>query len=99
MLGFEFLALLFMVVYVGALAILFLFVVMMLNVRLVELIENSTRYLPIGIIIGIVFLFELLVIVDTQFSIQNYSGISNIWYLNDTYYIIGQSVLIKNNNI
>lgn len=99
MLGFEFLALLFMVVYVGALAILFLFVVMMLNVRLVELIENSTRYLPIGIIIGIVFLFELLVIVDTQFSIQNYSGISNLWYLNDTYYIIGQSVLIKNNNI
>jgi NADH-quinone oxidoreductase subunit J len=77
MLGFEFLALLFMVVYVGALAILFLFVVMMLNVRLVELIDNLTRYLPIGLIIGIVFLFELLVIVDTQFSIQNYSGISN----------------------
>jgi len=104
MLGFEFLALLFMVVYVGALAILFLFVVMMLNVRLVELIDNLTRYLPIGLIIGIVFLFELLVIVDTQFSIQNYSGISNTWYLNDTYYIIGQSVWlplgsIKNNNI
>lgn len=104
MLGFEFLALLFLVVYVGALAILFLFVVMMLNVRLVELIENSTRYLPIGIIIGIVLLFELLVIVDTQFSINNFSGLSNIWYLNNTYYLIGENSMdeigiVKNNNI
>jgi NADH-quinone oxidoreductase subunit J len=68
LLGFEFLALLFLIVYVGALAILFLFVVMMLNVRLVELIENSTRYLPIGSILGIVFMLELFIIVKEQYT-------------------------------
>jgi NADH-quinone oxidoreductase subunit J len=78
MLGYEFLALLFLIVYVGALAILFLFVVMMLNVRLVELIENSTRYIPIGSIIGIVFLLELLLIVDSQYTMSPTNMMSNI---------------------
>lgn len=55
----EFLAFLFLIVYVGAIAILFLFVVMMLNIRIVELIENTTRYTPIGLIVGVVFYFEL----------------------------------------
>jgi NADH-quinone oxidoreductase subunit J len=59
LLGVEFLALLFLIVYVGAIAILFLFVVMMLNIKLVELLDNSTRYIPIGFIIGAVFLTEI----------------------------------------
>jgi len=54
--GVEFLSLLFIIVYVGAIAILFLFVVMMLNIKRIELIDNTTRYVPIGFIIGLVFL-------------------------------------------
>lgn len=58
----EFLALIFIIVYVGAIAVLFLFVVMMLNVKLSELNENVIRYLPIGGVLGIIFLFEIALI-------------------------------------
>jgi len=54
--GVEFLSLLLIIVYVGAIAILFLFVVMMLNIKRVELVGNATRYVPVGFIIGIIFL-------------------------------------------
>lgn len=71
----DFFAMIFLVVYVGAIAVLFLFVVMMLNIKLAEVNENILRYLPIGGLIGILFLFEILVIVDNDFipvlSIQN----------------------------
>jgi len=67
LLGIDFLALLFLIVYVGAIAILFLFVVMMLNIKLVELLDNATRYLPIGIIIGILFLFEIYFLFHNSF--------------------------------
>jgi len=59
LLGIEFIPVLLMIVYVGAIAILFLFVVMMLNIRLVEYLENSSRYVPIGFIIGIIFIFVM----------------------------------------
>jgi NADH-quinone oxidoreductase subunit J len=62
--GVEFLSLLFLIVYVGAIAILFLFVVMMLNIKLVEIIDNTTRYVPIGFIIGIVFLSMIISILN-----------------------------------
>lgn len=81
MLGVEFLAFLFMIVYVGAIAILFLFVVMMLNIRLVEIMDNATRYVPAGFIIGIVFLLQLLIITDQQFINSNEKS---IWYENNT---------------
>jgi NADH-quinone oxidoreductase subunit J len=71
--GVEFLSLLFLIVYVGAIAILFLFVVMMLNIKLVEIIDNTTRYVPIGFIIGIVFLsmiISILNIGDLNFNIN-----------------------------
>lgn len=64
MMGMEYLGFLFMIVYVGAIAILFLFVVMMLNIRLVEIMDNATRYVPAGFTIGIVFLLKLLIITD-----------------------------------
>jgi NADH-quinone oxidoreductase subunit J len=60
----EFLAMMFLVVYVGAIAILFLFVVMMLNIKLVELQENLVRYLPIGALIGFIFLVEVFLVLD-----------------------------------
>lgn len=55
----EFLAIVYVVVYVGAIAVLFLFVVMMLNVRMAELSASSANYAPVGILIGMGLLFEL----------------------------------------
>ena len=63
LMGAEFLAMMLIVVYVGAVAVLFLFVIMMLDVDFVELREGFIQYLPVGIVIGGIFLFELLLIV------------------------------------
>src|SRR6266700_3319246 len=59
LLGAEFLAMILVVVYVGAVAVLFLFVVMMLDIDFVELRSGFVRYLPIGAAIGVVLLAEL----------------------------------------
>ena len=63
MMGAEFLAMILIVVYVGAVAVLFLFVVMMLDVDFTELRQGFLNYLPIGALIGVVFLVELLLVV------------------------------------
>ena len=59
LLGAEFLAMLLVVVYVGAVAVLFLFVVMMLDVDFVELRQGFLQYLPAGILVAAALLFEL----------------------------------------
>jgi NADH-quinone oxidoreductase subunit J len=59
LMGAEFLAMILVVVYVGAVAVLFLFVVMMLDINFVELREGFMRYLPIGMLVGLVLLAEL----------------------------------------
>jgi NADH-quinone oxidoreductase subunit J len=63
LLGAEFLAMILIVVYVGAVAVLFLFVVMMLDVDFAELRQGFLNYLPIGALIGIVLLAELIAVV------------------------------------
>lgn len=65
LLGAEFLAMILVVVYVGAVAVLFLFVVMMLDVDFVEMREGFLQYLPVGALIGIIFLVEILLVVGT----------------------------------
>jgi len=60
--GAEFLALLLIVVYVGAVAVLFLFVVMMLDVDFAEMREGFLQYLPIGAMIAIVLAIELILV-------------------------------------
>ena len=64
LMGAEFLAMILIVVYVGAVAVLFLFVIMMLDVDFVELREGFLQYMPIGLVIGGIFLFELLLTVS-----------------------------------
>src|SRR6266852_2856939 len=61
--GAEFLAMILIVVYVGAVAVLFLFVVMMLDVDFAELRQGFLQYLPVGGLVGMVFLAELLLVV------------------------------------
>jgi len=62
LMGAEFLALILVVVYVGAVAVLFLFVVMMLDIDFAELSEGFLQYLPIGATVGLILLLELLLI-------------------------------------
>ncbi len=63
LMGAEFLAMILVIVYVGAVAVLFLFVVMMLDVDFAELRQGFLQYLPAGALIGVVFLLELILVV------------------------------------
>ncbi len=63
LMGAEFLAMILIVVYVGAVAVLFLFVVMMLDVDFAELRQGFLSYLPVGALVGAVLLVELLIVV------------------------------------
>lgn len=99
--GAEFLALILIVVYVGAVAVLFLFVVMMLDVNFAELRSGFLDYLPIGGVIGLIVLAELLLIIGSWVLAPGATGepvqpipdmtkISNIEALGDvlyTYYV------------
>lgn len=101
LLGLDFFAMVLLVVYVGAIAVLFLFVVMMLNIKLAEVNEQKLRYLPIGGVIGLLFLFEMFVIIDNDVCfydwgtvpflewstmIQNSSNIEAVGLLMYTYF-------------
>ena len=63
MIGAEFLGMIILIVYVGAVAVLFLFVVMMLDINFTELRKGVQDYLPIGLLIGIILMVEMVVIV------------------------------------
>jgi NADH-quinone oxidoreductase subunit J len=68
----EFIALLFIIIYVGAIAVLFLFVVMMLDIKTVNLTKNTIKYFPFGSFISIIFLFEILAIILKNFKSNPY---------------------------
>lgn len=71
LLGVGFIGISYLIVYVGAIAILFLFVVMMLNLRIVELVSVGREYtknLPLGAIVGSLFFFEILSIVPLSYK-------------------------------
>ena len=59
LIGAEFLAMILVIVYVGAVAVLFLFVVMMLDIDFLQLRSGFVRYLPIGTLVGLILLAEL----------------------------------------
>lgn len=67
--GAEFLALILVVVYVGAVAVLFLFVVMMLDVDFAEFRRGMLQYMPVGALIGIVLLLELLLVAGAAWMV------------------------------
>ncbi|MDS9949320.1 MAG: NADH-quinone oxidoreductase subunit J [Planktomarina sp.] len=69
LLGAEFVAMLLIIVYVGAVAVLFLFVVMMLDVDFAQLKAEMARYLPLGLLIGVIVLIQLMF----AFGIWDYS--------------------------
>jgi NADH-quinone oxidoreductase subunit J len=79
-LGADFIGLIIIIVYIGAIAVLFLFVVMMLNIRLLENSFNFTIYIPILIFLSLIFIFQ---VVFFFFNIFNLVEVDNIaHYLN-----------------
>jgi NADH-quinone oxidoreductase subunit J len=74
LLGAEFLAMILIVVYVGAVAVLFLFVVMMLDVDFVEMREGFLQYLPIGALVGLILLVELIAVLGGVFLAPEMAG-------------------------
>jgi NADH-quinone oxidoreductase subunit J len=84
LLGAEFLAMILIVVYVGAVAVLFLFVIMMLDVDFAELREGFLNYLPFGMVVGLIVLVELIMAVGlwvvspaAQFGLKPENTITN----------------------
>ncbi len=74
LLGAEFIAMILIVVYVGAVAVLFLFVVMMLDISFVEMRQGFLQYLPMGALVGLVLLAELLMIGGTWLAGPELAG-------------------------
>jgi NADH-quinone oxidoreductase subunit J len=70
----EFLAIALILVYVGAVMVLFLFVVMMLDIKVAPLREGFARYLPVGIFVAAVMLFEML----TLIGLRRYAGVVRV---------------------
>jgi len=71
LLGAEFLAMLLVVVYVGAVAVLFLFVVMMLDINIDEMRQGFKQHLPLGLIVGLVLIVELMLVFNHDVSHAN----------------------------
>lgn len=78
LMGAEFLAMILVVVYVGAVAVLFLFVVMMLDINFVEMRQGFLQYLPIGGLIGIVLLVELVLVLGTWVVAPEAAGVASV---------------------
>ena len=78
LLGAEFLAMILVVVYVGAVAVLFLFVVMMLDINYVAMREGFLQYLPIGALIGLILLVELILVGGAWVAVPEMAGLATV---------------------
>jgi NADH-ubiquinone oxidoreductase chain 6 len=91
--GLNFIALSYLLVYVGAVSILFLFILMLINVRISELVSNTRNSIPLAIIIGMYFNYIFSEVLPSSIiTISTY--LSNIKY-SDSSYIINTNLLNK----
>ena len=74
LIGAEFLAMILVIVYVGAVAVLFLFVVMMLDIDLADLRSGFVRFLPVGALVGFILLAELVLVIGSWVLIPGMPG-------------------------
>ena len=108
LLGAEFLAMLLIVVYVGAVAVLFLFVVMMLDVDFAQLRQGFARYLPAGLLVAAVLLVEMVLVSSTvatkgaaagaslaaPTSITNAEAIGRVLYTDYVYFFQAAGIVL-----
>jgi NADH-ubiquinone oxidoreductase chain 6 len=79
LLGLGFIGISYIIVYIGAIAVLFLFVIMMINIKLTDILETGSQYtknLPLALAIGSLFIYEIFTIIP--FSFNNVSAISTL---------------------
>src|SRR5690349_25175988 len=69
-LGADFIGLIILIVYIGAIAVLFFFVVMMLNIRVLENAFNLTIYIPIAIFLSVIFIFQIIYFFFNVFNMK-----------------------------
>lgn len=81
----EFLGMIFLIIYIGAISVLFLFVIMMLNIRIIELRENLIKYVPLSIVICILLFVEFFYLYYNSISSISQKNIflTNIMYFNN----------------
>jgi len=78
----EFISLIFIVVYVGAIAVLFLFVVMMLDIKISDSKREFLKYFPVGSFLGFAFLIEIFIILTENLDSSPYNQIAGNLYIN-----------------
>lgn len=79
-LGIGFIGISYIIVYIGAIAVLFLFVIMMINIKLTDILETGNQYtknIPLALAIGSLFIYEIFTILP--FSFNNVSGLSTLF--------------------
>jgi NADH-ubiquinone oxidoreductase chain 6 len=79
LLGIGFIGISYIIVYIGAIAVLFLFIIMMINIKLTDILETGSQYtknLPLALSIGSLFIYEIFTIMP--FSFNNVSFLSNL---------------------
>jgi len=81
--NFEFLPITFLIIYVGAIAVLFLFVLMMLNIKLSELQNSYSNFIPFALLFGFIFIVELLFLFRSEFVFLNIFNESSILFLSE----------------
>ena len=81
----EFIALMFVIIYVGAIAVLFLFIVMMLDIKIIAENKDSLKYFPIGFLIGSLFLLEIFYILTENLENNLYDKSSSTNYYTNWY--------------
>jgi NADH-quinone oxidoreductase subunit J len=102
LLGAEFLAMLFVIVYVGAVAVLFLFVIMMLNIKAANLSISMYRYLPISLLFGSVFFSELFIMFYFDLaSVNSYklNSIIDFDFVNQNYLVLWEDSVYFFSNV
>jgi NADH-quinone oxidoreductase subunit J len=90
LLGAEFLSVLLIIIYIGAISILFLFVIMMLNLRIVEVYNSIINYFPIGCLMGLIFYINIIYLIKQDFNFFS------IYYINNNLLELG---ILSNNLI
>lgn len=82
LLGLEYFALIFIIIYIGAIAVLFLFIVMMLNIKIIELKDNFWRYIPVGFFLTLLFILEIFYLIWSDSNILFVNSLDYINYIN-----------------
>jgi NADH-ubiquinone oxidoreductase chain 6 len=102
LLGVNFIGISYIIVYIGAIAVLFLFIIMMINIRLTDILETGSQYtknLPLALAIGSSFIYTIFTILPLSYKdVSSLSGILNIFTdLNG--FLLNTSSVVVNNNI